>query len=77
MVPNLHRQMEAPDPERPGKTIHKPRPRAATCDLCDAEGDRDKPLPRCVYACPHDAAHRMTGDELFKQVEGRLAAVDV
>ena len=22
-------------------------------------------LPSCVYACPHDAAHRMTGGELM------------
>ena len=41
------------------------QPKAATCDLCDAEGNRDEPLPRCVYACPHDAAHRMTGEELL------------
>jgi Fe-S-cluster-containing hydrogenase component 2 len=44
------------------------QPKAATCDLCDAGGHRDAPLPRCVYACPHDAAHRMSGDELLKQV---------
>jgi Fe-S-cluster-containing hydrogenase component 2 len=41
------------------------QPKAATCDLCDAGGERDEPLPRCVYACPHDAAHRMTGEELL------------
>jgi len=41
------------------------QPKAATCDLCDAEGERDEPLPRCVYACPHDAAHRMTGEQLL------------
>jgi Fe-S-cluster-containing hydrogenase component 2 len=44
------------------------QPKASTCDLCDAEGQRDKPMPRCVYACPHDAAHRMPGDELLKKV---------
>jgi Fe-S-cluster-containing hydrogenase component 2 len=46
------------------------RPKASTCDLCDAGGDRDTPLPRCVYACPHDAAHRMPGDHLLKKVLG-------
>lgn len=44
------------------------RLKAATCDLCDAEGREDHPTPRCVYACPHDAAHRMTGDQLLRAV---------
>jgi Fe-S-cluster-containing hydrogenase component 2 len=26
--------------------------------------------PSCVYACPHDAAHRMTGQELLQIVRG-------
>jgi Fe-S-cluster-containing hydrogenase component 2/CRP-like cAMP-binding protein len=47
------------------------QPKAATCDLCDAGGERTTPLPRCVYACPHDAAHRMTGNELLEHVLGR------
>ena len=42
--------------------------KASTCDLCDAEGSRDSALPRCVYACPHDAAHRMTGEQLLAEV---------
>ncbi len=38
---------------------------AATCDNCaDAGAD-----PRCVYACPHDAAHRMTGSDLLLRIE--------
>jgi Fe-S-cluster-containing hydrogenase component 2/CRP-like cAMP-binding protein len=48
-------------------------PKAATCDLCDAEGTRDSPFPRCVAACPHEAAHRMTGDELLKLVSAKFA----
>jgi Fe-S-cluster-containing hydrogenase component 2 len=42
--------------------------KAATCDLCDAEGKRDSPLPRCVTSCPHEAAGRYTGDQLLQAV---------
>ncbi len=39
--------------------------KATTCDLCsDLDGQ-----PSCVYACPHDAAFRMTGEDLFNRVE--------
>jgi CRP-like cAMP-binding protein/Fe-S-cluster-containing dehydrogenase component len=46
---------------------------ATTCDLCrDLVGpDED---PSCVYACPHDAAFRMSGPDLFKIVASRRAA---
>ena len=43
-------------------------PKAATCDLCDAEGTRTSPFPRCVSSCPHEAAQRITGDELLHRV---------
>ena len=62
--------MEVDDPRNPGLKQLRPRPKAATCDLCDAEGHESRPTPRCVYACPHDAAHRMTGEELLIKVEG-------
>jgi len=40
-----------------------PKLRAATCDLCvDVVGPTG--TPNCVYACPHDAAHRMSGQQL-------------
>jgi len=42
--------------------------KAATCDLCDSEGGQEEPIPRCVYACPHDAAHRLSGVDLLKRV---------
>ena len=38
--------------------------RATTCDLCSSVGGK----PSCVYACPHDAAHRMSGPELYQIV---------
>ena len=68
MVPNEDKKLEVPDPTRPGQTTLIAQPKAATCDLCDAEGERETPKPRCVYACPHDAAHRMTGEELLGAV---------
>jgi CRP-like cAMP-binding protein/Fe-S-cluster-containing hydrogenase component 2 len=39
--------------------------KATTCDLCTDLRDQQ---PSCVYACPHDAAFRMTGQELLEQV---------
>ena len=49
---------------------HKARAplKASTCDLCDPAGELDEAYPRCVAACPHDAAHRMTGGELLRLV---------
>ena len=43
---------------------------ATTCDLCrDLVGpDED---PSCVYACPHNAAFRMSGQDLLKIVAAR------
>lgn len=38
---------------------------AKTCDLCADTPAQD---PSCVYACPHDAAHRMSGAELMQRV---------
>ena len=37
--------------------------RATTCDLCKDAGG-----PSCVHACPHEAAFRMTGQELMNIV---------
>jgi len=41
------------------------RQRATTCDQCKSIGG----TPRCVYSCPHDAAFRMTGEELIGQLK--------
>jgi CRP-like cAMP-binding protein/Fe-S-cluster-containing hydrogenase component 2 len=41
--------------------------KATTCDLCTNLGPNHE--PSCVYACPHDAAHRMTGTELLNVVQ--------
>lgn len=37
--------------------------KATSCNLC-----RDHPEPSCVYACPHDAAHRVNPTEFFGQM---------
>jgi len=56
----------APNEHQPH--VIKPQPKAATCDLCDAEGERAAPAPSCVSSCPHDAAFRMTGAQLLQTV---------
>ncbi len=41
--------------------------KATTCDQCKSIGG----TPRCVYSCPHDAAFRMSGEQLKKTVSAR------
>ena len=39
---------------------------ATTCDLCSSiVGPANWRKVSCVFACPHNAAFRMTGDELW------------
>ena len=52
----------AVDPEDRDRRIPVVQQKATTCDLCHSLGPNEQ--PSCVYACPHDAAHRMSGDEL-------------
>jgi len=53
----------------PGFKVAVVQQKATMCDLCESIDGQ----PSCVYACPHDAAHRMTGPELIKKVESYLA----
>jgi Fe-S-cluster-containing hydrogenase component 2 len=39
--------------------------KATSCDLCTNHAE-----PSCVYACPHDAAHRVDPNEFFQKVLG-------
>jgi CRP-like cAMP-binding protein/Fe-S-cluster-containing dehydrogenase component len=39
------------------------RRKAASCDLC-----ADLAEPSCVYACPHDAAHRVDANQFFREL---------
>jgi len=46
---------------------------ATTCDLCrDLVGPEED--PSCVYACPHNAAFRMSGQDLLRIVAARREA---
>ncbi len=47
-----------------GKRLPVVQQRATTCDLCSSIDGK----PSCVYACPHNAAFRMSGEELLKTV---------
>jgi CRP-like cAMP-binding protein/Fe-S-cluster-containing dehydrogenase component/ferredoxin len=50
----------------PGGTAQKATVKKATsCNLC-----YDHPEPSCVYACPHDAAHRVNPPEFFGEMLG-------
>jgi Fe-S-cluster-containing hydrogenase component 2 len=71
MVPNEHKRISMSDPVNPGKSFMVAQKMAAACDLCDSEGERDTPDPRCVAACPHEAAQRMTGVELLSRARQR------
>jgi Fe-S-cluster-containing hydrogenase component 2 len=52
---NLHPfEIQVPDTERPTRMIATTRKKATGCDLCMEHAE-----PSCVYACPHDAAHRV------------------
>lgn len=42
--------------------------KATTCDLCSHVTKDHREAPSCVFACPHDAAYRMTGPELKQLV---------
>ena len=58
---NLHPfPAELDDPAHPGHKIAGVRVKATSCDLC-----HDHAEPSCVYACPHDAAHRVNPPEFF------------
>jgi Fe-S-cluster-containing hydrogenase component 2 len=40
--------------------------KATSCDLCT-----DHAEPSCVYACPHDAAHRVEPNVFFRDLVGK------
>jgi Fe-S-cluster-containing hydrogenase component 2 len=40
--------------------------KATSCDLCT-----DHEEPSCVYACPHDAAHRVEPRDFFAETLGQ------
>jgi Fe-S-cluster-containing hydrogenase component 2 len=65
---NMHGfDVQEEDPNHPGHKMAVVKQKATMCDLCSELDGK----PSCVYACPHDAAHRYSGDEFRKLVEGR------
>src|SRR5262249_19634726 len=61
---SLHSYMAMePDPDGRGRVVATMKERATSCDLC-----ADLTEPSCVYACPHDAAHRVDPNVYFKNI---------
>jgi len=64
---NLHPfEVLAEDPENPGRKKAVVKQKATSCDLCTHLKE-----PSCVYACPHDAAHRVDPRKFFGQMLGQ------
>jgi len=55
------------DPANPGRQVAVVKQKATSCDLCT-----DHAEPSCVYACPHDAAHRVEPNEFFRWIGAPL-----
>lgn len=61
---NLHPfEVMADDPEHAGRQKAAIKQKATSCDLCTHLKE-----PSCVYACPHDAAHRVDPKQFFAQI---------
>jgi CRP-like cAMP-binding protein/Fe-S-cluster-containing dehydrogenase component len=64
---NLHPfEVMADDPEHPGRKKAAIKQKATSCDLCTHLQE-----PSCVYACPHDAAHRVDPRAFFSSMLGQ------
>lgn len=61
---NMHPfQLKTDDPTHPGRKIAEVITKATACNLCPDDDE-----PNCVYACPHDAAHRVKPREFFVDI---------
>src|SRR5499427_137301 len=64
---NLHPfEVMAEDPEHGGRKKAVIKQKATSCDLCTHLKE-----PSCVYACPHDAAHRVDPRKFFGEILGQ------
>ena len=64
---NLHPfEVMADDPDHPGRKKAAVKQKATSCDLCTHLKE-----PSCVYACPHDAAHRVDPRKFFAPLLGQ------
>jgi Fe-S-cluster-containing hydrogenase component 2 len=67
---NLHPfEVMNEDPEHPGRSKAVVKQKATSCDLCTNLEE-----PSCVYACPHDAAHRVDPKTFFADVIGQSSS---
>ncbi|HVL66791.1 MAG TPA: cyclic nucleotide-binding domain-containing protein [Vicinamibacterales bacterium] len=63
---NMHPfEVQVPDPAQPSRKIAATQRKATGCDLCMEHAE-----PSCVYACPHDAAHRVEPLSFFASMRG-------
>jgi CRP-like cAMP-binding protein/Fe-S-cluster-containing dehydrogenase component len=63
---NMHPfTVDVADPAHPTRQIAAVKRKATGCDLCMEHAE-----PSCVYACPHDAAHRVEPLTFFASVRG-------
>jgi Fe-S-cluster-containing hydrogenase component 2 len=63
---NMHSfAVEVPDPAQPSRRMKATQRKATGCDLCMEHKE-----PSCVYACPHDAAHRVEPLSFFASMKG-------
>jgi CRP-like cAMP-binding protein/Fe-S-cluster-containing hydrogenase component 2 len=61
---NLHPfEVMSDDPEYAGRQKATIKQKATSCDLCTHLKE-----PSCVYACPHDAAHRVDPRKFFAEI---------
>ncbi|HKF26441.1 MAG TPA: cyclic nucleotide-binding domain-containing protein [Candidatus Acidoferrum sp.] len=64
---NLHPfEVMAEDPDHRGRHKAVIKQKATSCDLCTHLKE-----PSCVYACPHDAAHRVDPRSFFAEIKAR------
>ena len=67
---NLHPfEVLSDDPQNPGRKKALIKQKATSCDLCTHLKE-----PSCVYACPHDAAHRVDPKAFFAEMLGSSGA---
>lgn len=67
---NLHPfEVLSDDPQNPGRKKAVIKQKATSCDLCTHLKE-----PSCVYACPHDAAHRVDPKAFFADLLGQGGA---
>jgi CRP-like cAMP-binding protein/Fe-S-cluster-containing dehydrogenase component len=60
---NMHPFTVMGEADSTGRRAEVTKRKATSCDLC-----HDHAEPSCVYACPHDAAHRVDPNKFFRDL---------